>query len=154
MRNLVRVLVCALLLSFGVAVGSSAAQATEIGYAGCTPGYWKNHTDSWPPTGYSPSQKVQSVFQRAAGYPALGGSALLQALSFQGGSTLDGAAGNLLRAAVAGLLDAAHPNVSYPRDPAQLIQDVDAALASNDRDTMLTLASAIDHDNNLGCPLN
>lgn len=121
---------------------------------GCTPGYWKNHTDSWPPTGFSPSQKVQSVFSQASGYPALGNASLLDALSFQGGSTIDGAAGNLLRAAVAGLLDSAHPGVNYPRTTASLISDVNAALASRNRDTILLLASLIDGDNNLGCPLN
>jgi hypothetical protein len=121
---------------------------------GCTPGYWKNHTDSWPITGYSPAQSVESVFSAAAAYPAYGSASLLQALSFQGGSTLEGAVGNLLRAAVAGLLDSAHPDVNYPRNTAALIADVDAALASGDRDTMLSLASQIDQDNNLGCPLN
>ncbi len=124
------------------------------GGQGCTPGYWKNHTDSWPPTGYSPSQKVQSVFGEASGYPSLGNASLLDALSFQGGSTLEGAAGNLLRASVAALLDSSHPGVNYPRTPASVISDVNAALASGNRDTMLSLASSLDADNNLGCPLN
>jgi hypothetical protein len=124
------------------------------GGQGCTPGYWKNHTDSWPPTGFSPSQSVQSVFGAAAAYPAYGSASLLQGLSFQGGSGVEGGVGNLLRAAVAGLLNTAHSGVSYPRTTAALIADVDAALASGDRDTMLSLASQIDQDNNLGCPLN
>ncbi len=124
------------------------------GGQGCTPGYWKNHTDSWPPTGYSPSQKVQNVFGQAAGYPSLGNASLLDALSFQGGSTLEGAAGNLLRASVAALLDSSHPGVDYPRTPASVISDVNAALASGNRDTILGLASQLDADNNRGCPLN
>ena len=96
------------------------------------------------------------MFSQASGYPSLGSASLLNALSFQGGSTLDGAAGNLLRAAVAGLLDASHPGVDYPRSPASLIADVNAALATRDRDTILGLASEIDDDNNGngGCPLN
>ena len=126
----------------------------QQGGQGCTPGYWKNHTDSWPPTGYSPSQKVESVFQEADRYPALGSASLLQGLSFQGGPTVEGAAGNLLRAAIASLLDSAHPGVSYPRTTAQVIASVDAALASGNRDTMLGLAAGLDADNNLGCPLN
>jgi hypothetical protein len=97
---------------------------------------------------------VQSVFSQASIYPSLGNDSLLEALSFSGGSTLEGAAGNLLRAAVAALLDAAHPNVNYPRTPASVISDVNAALASRSRDTMLSLASALDADNNRGCPLN
>jgi hypothetical protein len=129
-------------------------QQPPAGDQGCTPGYWKNHTDSWPPTGYSPAQSVQSVFSQASIYPALGSANLLDALSFKGGSTLEGAAQILLRAAVSALLNASHPNVSYPRTAAGVISDVNSALASGDRDTMLTLASALDADNNLGCPLN
>jgi hypothetical protein len=125
-----------------------------IGDEGCTPGYWKNHTDSWPPTGYSPSQKVQSVFSQASLYPALGSSTLLQALSFDGGSDLTGAAGNLLRAATAALLNSTHSGVDYPWVTGQVISDVNSALASKNRDIILALASELDNDNNLGCPLN
>ena len=127
---------------------------TTGGSQGCTPGYWKNHEDSWPATSFSTSQKVQSVFGQASLYSGLGNATLLQALSFNGGSDLNGAAGNLLRAATAGLLNTSHPGVDYPSLTAQLISDVNAALASMDRDTILALASAIDRDNNLGCPLN
>jgi len=124
------------------------------GDEGCTPGYWKNHTDSWPPTGYTTSQKVQSVFSQASLYPGLGSSTLLQALSFQGGTDLAGAAGNLLRAATAALLNSAHSGVDYPWVTASVISDVNAALASKNRDTIIDLASDLDQDNNLGCPLN
>jgi hypothetical protein len=124
------------------------------GGEGCTPGYWKNHTDSWPATGYSPSQSVQSVYSAASAYPAYGSASLLEALSFDGGSSLEGGVGTLLRAAVAGLLNTAHDGVSYPQTTAGLVADVNAALASGNRDTMLTLASQIDQDNNGGCPLN
>lgn len=124
------------------------------GDQGCTPGYWKNHADSWPATGYSTGASVQSVFASAAAYPGIGEASLMEALGFKGGSGVEGGARNLLRAAVAGLLDASHPGVDYPRAPGALVADVDAALASGDRDTMLGLAAAIDADNNLGCPLN
>jgi hypothetical protein len=124
------------------------------GGQGCTPGYWKNHTDSWPPTGYSPSQKVQSVFSQASNFSTLGNSSLLDALSFQGGDTLQGGAEILLRAGVSALLNAAHSNVSYPRTTASVISDVNSALASGNRDTMISLAAKLDADNNLGCPLN
>jgi hypothetical protein len=124
------------------------------GSEGCTPGYWKNHTDSWPLTGYSPGQSAESVFAQAAAYPAIASASLLEALDFPGGPGTEGAARNLMRAAVAGLLDASHPGVDYPRTPAEVIAEVDAALASGDRGTMLGLASGIDSDNNLGCPLN
>ena len=150
----------------GTVVGTSP-QATNVtssdsacyrgntpGDQGCTPGYWKNHTDSWPATGYSPSQTVSSVFIQVVLYPSLSTARLLDSLSFGGGPDLSGAAEILLRAATAALLNASHPNVSYPRPPSTVIADVNGALASQNRDVMLALAAALDADNNLGCPLN
>lgn len=126
---------------------------TTAGNQGCTPGYWKNHTGSWPPTGYGPSEIVASVFSQASLY-ALGTATLLDSLSFGGGADLEGAAGILLRASTAALLNAAHPGVNYPRTALSVIADVNSALATQNRDAMLTLAAALDADNNLGCPLN
>ncbi|HYO13223.1 MAG TPA: hypothetical protein VE685_08530, partial [Thermoanaerobaculia bacterium] len=126
----------------------------QTGTQGCTPGYWKNHPASWPATGYQTGQRVDSVFSAASASPSLGSAGLIDALGFNGGSGTEGAARNLLRAAVAALLDASHPNVDYPRQPASVIAEVNAALASGSRDTMLSVASGLDRDNNLGCPLN
>jgi hypothetical protein len=39
-------------------------------------------------------------------------------------------------------------------DRRDIVADVNAALSSNDRAVMLTLAARLDGDNNLGCPLN
>jgi hypothetical protein len=119
------------------------------GDEGCTPGYWKNHLGSWAATGYSTGQSLTGVF----GGNALSGS-LLDALNFGGGSGVDGAKRNLLRAAVAALLNAAHPGVDYTRTTAAVISSVTTALNSGDRATMLGLASALDLDNNLGCPIS
>lgn len=79
---------------------------------------------------------------------------LAGALNYKGGSGVTGAARILLRAAVAALLNSANPDVDYPRTTAEVIADVNAALASGNRSTMLNLASELDADNNLGCPLN
>jgi hypothetical protein len=122
-------------------------------FQGCTPGYWKNHSGSWPAAGYSPSQSVLSVFAASVRFPTLAAATLQQALAFGGGSGDQGAAEILLRAGVAALLNAAHPSVAYPRTPQSVIADVNAALAGS-RDTMLALAAALDADNNLGCPLH
>jgi uncharacterized repeat protein (TIGR01451 family) len=125
------------------------------GAQGCSHGYWKNHTDSWPPTGYSPSQKVYTVFSAASGYPAwIHDATLLEALDFGGGTDVNGAAEILLQQAVGAVLNAAHPGLSFPRTVGQVVADVNSALASGNRDTILILATALDHDNNLGCPLN
>lgn len=124
------------------------------GDAGCTPGYWKNHTDSWAGTGYLPSQSTGSVFSGASAFPSLASKTLLQSLQGGGGSGAEGAAKILLRAAVAALLNAAHSGVDYPRTTAEILADVNAALSSKNRNTMLDLATGLDNDNNLGCPLN
>jgi hypothetical protein len=59
-----------------------------------------------------------------------------------------------MRQAVAALLNAAHPDVPYPRTAAEVINMVDRVLATNDRQAILRLAGELDRDNNLGCPLN
>ncbi len=87
---------------------------------------------------------------------------LKEALAGGGGKGVAGAELILARAATAAFLNAAHEGVGYPwrryaegldgRPP--LVQTVNTALRSGDRDTMLTLAQKLDADNNLGCPLN
>jgi hypothetical protein len=123
------------------------------GNQGCTPGYWKQpqHLDSW--VGYTPDQTVGSVFSVGG---ALGSMTLLEALDVSGGggNTLTGASRTLLRAAVAALLNASSNGVNYPISTAKIISDVNAALASGDRKTILTLAGTLDGYNNLGCPLD
>lgn len=117
------------------------------GDQGCTPGYWKNHTTKW--VGYTTGETVGSVFTGASPYD---GDTLLAALSLQGGSGVDGAKQILIRAAVSALLNSSA--VGYPLTTSQVISMTDTALASGDRATILTLASQLDADNNLGCPLN
>jgi hypothetical protein len=129
-------------------------EPTEIGTDGCTPGYWKNHTDSWAGTGFTPGQTAGSVFSGASAFPSLAAKTLLQTLQGGGGSGAEGAAKILLRAAVAALLNAGHSGVDYPQTTAEILADVNAALSSGNRDTMLDLATALDSDNNLGCTLN
>lgn len=116
---------------------------------GCSPGYWKNHPDAWADTGFSPNQTVALAGFTNTGRQSL---SLIDALSLKGGSTIQGAKDILLRAAVAALLNAADPSLNYPRTVAQVLNDVNAAMASGDRTTILTLASELDADNNLGCP--
>ena len=125
----------------------------DRGNQGCTPGYWKQpqHLDSW--TTYTPNQLAGSVFN-LAGYPTLASKTLLATLDGTGGPGTLGAASILLRAAVAAILNAESAGVDYPQLTADIIADVNAALASNDRATMLALAAELDADNNLGCPLN
>jgi hypothetical protein len=86
----------------------------------------------------------------------------LQALQGGGGSGAAGASAILARAASAAYLNAAHEGLGYPwrrkglgldgRPP--LVATVNAAFRSGDRATMLALASRLDAENNLGCPLS
>lgn len=122
------------------------------GNQGCTPGYWKNHLAAWDPTGYTPDQTIESVFA-AAGMYGVAGTTLLENLQNHGGGGAEGAARILLRAAVASLLNASNPHVGYPRTTAEVIDDVNLALLTGHRPTILSLATDLDDDNNLGCPI-
>jgi hypothetical protein len=123
------------------------------GQEGCTPGFWKQpqHFDSWP-SGVTPDMLVGDVFSAATGDFA--DATLLEALSFQGGPGVDGATEILLRAAVAAYLNSFA--VDYPLTTAEVVSQVNAALASGSRSTMLALASTLDANNNgiAGCPLS
>jgi hypothetical protein len=134
-------------------VSGGAAQATNIGQEGCTPGYWKNHTENWEEQ--RPTTPLRNIFSSLVGtkWATL---TFQQALSFKGGSGTDGATQILLRAAAASILNAAHEGVAYPyRRYTQfmIVQKVNQAIASGDRATMLALATTLDQANNLGCPL-
>jgi hypothetical protein len=135
-------------------LSAGVAQAENIGSQGCTPGYWKNHTENWEE--YRPTTQLRYIFKQTA-RTSFGTVTLADALSLRGGPGADGASQILLRAATAAVLNAAHEDVGYPYrrfTQFQIIAQVDAALASGDRATMLALAALLDKANNLGCPLN
>jgi hypothetical protein len=139
--------------------GTTTVQLNSILTAAAAPsacghGYWKNHPEAWAGTGYSPNQTVGSVFSGANMFPSLASQTLMQALKNGGGSGTLGAAKILLRSAVAALLNSAKPGLNYPRTTAMVISDVNAALTSNNRTTMLNLAEELDEDNNLPCVFN
>ncbi|GAA1115595.1 hypothetical protein GCM10009668_42850 [Nocardioides dubius] len=158
MRRVIAGLVAAIAVG-GLGATVPQAQAVEIGHEGCTPGYWKNHTDNWE------EAKATTLFsskfsEGTSGY--LVGLTFEQALAGGGGPGVLGAEKILARAATAAFLNAAHEGLGYPRrrysngldGRPPLVATVNAALASADRDTMLALAARLDADNNLGCPLN
>jgi hypothetical protein len=138
---------------------------------GCTPGYWKvdQHWDSWPAP-WSPSGPLSAMFSGVTNPPyatsevtfpggtsvLMGSATQVQALNFQGGDSVQEKAEILLRAAVAAVLNADSPGVNFPWTSAQVISEVNAALASQDATTIIDLADQLDGDNNGpgGCPLN
>lgn len=142
-------------LALTLAGAAAPATAVNIGHEGCTPGYWKTHTDNW--------EEVNPDDLFSDGTSAvLVGVTLEQALAGSGGSGVSGAERILARAATAAFLNAAHEGVGFPwrrystgldgRPP--LVATVVAALESGSRADMLALAARLDADNNLGCPLN
>ena len=138
-----------------LSVGVSPAGATNIGEEGCTPGYWKNHTDNWfedeanTVRSYSTGDLFGDVF--GVDYDV----SLLAALQGGGGGGIAGAHKILARAATAAALNAAHEGLGYPlRREADIFPAVQAVWDSGDRDAILDLASELDRLNNLGCPLN
>ncbi|SNR55137.1 hypothetical protein SAMN06264855_11478 [Halorubrum vacuolatum] len=132
---------------------------------GCSPGFWRQpayRNGIWTDTDtYGPSERVADVFTLAVtGTQGQGGNAvdfdeltLREALDGGGGSGVSGAQQILLRAATAGLLNSQHPEVNYPKTESQLIADVDAALATEDRERILALAADLDEVNNEECPI-
>jgi hypothetical protein len=96
---------------------------------------------------------LESVFDIPNSY-GLDNFTLLQALNFQGGTGTTAAARILLRAGVSALLNSASPDVNYAFSTQAVISVVNAALATGNRTTMLTIAAQLDLYNNSGCPLS
>jgi hypothetical protein len=137
-------------------MSATSAGAWFTGTQGCTPGYWKNHTDAWADTPYSPTDTVGSVFTIPADLSSFSSETLLDALNGGGGPGVSGATQILLRAGVAGLLNGSDPNVDYAGSAKLIIKHVNAALASENRGKILRWATQIDARNNGqgGCPLS
>jgi hypothetical protein len=123
------------------------------GTNGCDVGYWKNHTSNWP-TPYTTATTLGSKFTlpTCGNINTLGSDTFLTALNYNGGSQLRDAAKTLLRQAVAALLNAAS-GVGYPLHQDQIKAEVNAALASCNRQTILAEANRLEAFNKLHCPL-
>jgi hypothetical protein len=95
-----------------------------MGGEGCSPGYWKqpHHFGSW--TDYSPYDSYDEVFGVSASF----GDLTLFEVLWQGG----GHEKSLGRQAVAALLNAANPDVSYAYTTGGVIDIVQDAYASGD----------------------
>jgi hypothetical protein len=130
-------------------------------YEGLTPGFWKNRgirIGAWAEAGYETSNTLGTFFDiPAAGIndnprrPVNPGDSLLDALRYKGGKGDSGMAQNLLRAAVAALLNAGHPDVNYPLSTQQVKDLVNDALDDPlDREEMEDAKDILDANNNLG----
>lgn len=138
---------------------AAPASAGVYGDEGCTPGYWKNHTDDWLETEDGAiSYETTAIFGDIFGVSY--NVTLLDALQGGGGNNIAGAQKILARAATAALLNAAHDGIGYPlsryfatEDGDALFEAVQDVWNSGDRQAILDLATDLDAMNNLGCPL-
>ena len=121
-------------------------QASACKY-GCTPGYWKNHIEAWP-SAITTTETLGENFN--VGF--FGNVTFSDALAFHGGSDIDGAKQILLRAGAAALLNSYKFGSNFI-SPSTVINLVNTALASGNRQTILNAASYLDGLNNTGCPL-
>ena len=119
-------------------------------YEGCSHGFWMNHHSDWQV--YLPDELVGDVFTIPASLIELSDDTLDDALRYNGGGGIVGGARILLRNSVASLLNAVHLDVNYPMSETEVLSEVNAALASEDRDVMIDLEAILDNYNNLhGC---
>jgi hypothetical protein len=120
---------------------------------GCTPGYWKQeqHFGNWTPP-YTPDTRLRDIFVTSP-VGLVPDVSLLEALNFRGGPGVSGATQILLRAAVASLLNAASPDVSFPISVGQVVDTTISRIETEYRPTIITRATYFDSINNLGCPL-
>ena len=119
------------------------------GEQGCTPGYWRNHTDRW--AGVASSDDFDATFGVQAFDPNISldtavnlGGGGLHALARHGTAALLNAHGG-----VANTDDGA--TVAYPLQPARVIKLVRSAIAN---DSLETTAALLAKYNELGCPLH
>lgn len=165
----------ALAVAWSVALAVPAS-ANEAGYGeGCTPGFWKNHLawksyddnpndtadDFGPSTDLEDSLRVDVPSSYSTTGVNFESATALDALRFQGGSTLNGAAQILLRHSVAAYLNA-DAGLQYPlrrftpgiNGEPPLRDQIQSALDSYNRDQILRLARKLDAYNNAYCPLS
>jgi hypothetical protein len=150
-RRVVAATIAVVLVTMAAGVVPAAA-GTSYHDEGCSPGYWKNHTDEWwenETTLIPTNRNFHSTFNVVM----IKKVTLLEALQGGGGPGLAGAEKILARAATAAYLNAATEDdlLNYPYSRAELRSQVQAAWG--DRGDMLELASHLDELNNLGASI-
>ena len=113
------------------------------GGEGCTPGYWKqpHHFDSWGATGYLPYDGFDVVFGVDSSFDTL----------LDGAKAKGGGEKALARHAVAALLNASSPYVSYEFSAAEVLTLVQYAYGTGHFEAVKDL---LEEQNETYCPLN
>jgi hypothetical protein len=144
--------------NISVTSGTSLEPVNVYG-GGLTPGFWRANADNyggsaWKFTAFSPTTKLSSIFNLGA-FSGLD-TTLQGALDnySSAGTTVQAAAQKLLWDATAALLNATYnytgTTVGYPLTVSQIVSQVNSALASGDRATIIQEAMVLDIWNNLG----
>jgi len=128
----------------------------ELGQEACSQGFWRNHPERWPATGFSPDMPFIEAFgitdlsspEIPSGFDT--GISLIDAANMTGGSF-----NQALLQGVAALLNAAHPGIEYPWTVAQVQSAMQAAFAGE-----ITFQEAVEFFNlgnaaerECGCPI-
>jgi len=136
-----------LLISLALIVGvifAFSMQASAVGDGlceGCTPGYWKNHLESW--VDYGPANDFDTAFGVDLFEQDIN---LLQALHARGGGT-----NQLARHAAAALLNATNLEVDDAFDVEEVISLVQTVGDGRDAEEV---AEILVEANEMGCPLD
>ncbi|TMW71243.1 hypothetical protein [Alteribacter natronophilus] len=117
---------------------------------GCTIGFWRNpnNLSNWVPTPYNPTDLFNDVFGRVASVPS---RTLFQSVRLLGGGNPPNT-NNLIRQAVAALLNASHPDINYPLTPEEVIEEFQTAW-DGDQAARVAQGERFESFNRLGCPL-
>jgi hypothetical protein len=131
---------------------TTTTTTTPPGGEGCTPGFWKKPPEVWNPTPYRPGDSFLEAFGvELPGYP---GITLVDTLNLGGGAGGGGDQSGfeaLGRHAVAALLNATHPGISFGLTEAQVIAAVQGAVAAPA--TVETVKNMLAGFNETDCPL-
>ncbi len=112
-------------------------------FAGCTPGFWKNHTELWA-NPYMSDDLFATYFEDA--FP---GSTLLDVLGQGGGGLIA-----LGRHTVAALLNAAHTDVPYPMSTDEIINAFNDIYPDGTKQDYNALKDIFEGYNQIGCSID
>jgi hypothetical protein len=111
---------------------------------GCSPGYWKTHTDAWPVS--LQTTLFKTIFTAAAGLP-IGDMTLIDVLGLKGGGI-----SALGRIGTSAYLNALSLGAQYGLTTLQVQNYVNAAITSGDFETNKNLLEGMQDVNGRTCP--
>jgi hypothetical protein len=138
---------------------SATCEVELIVLGGCTPGYWKGNADNWDAVSWTDPLYQPDTTLAEAGFvtdKVDDSDTLREALSYNGGNfNKGGTERNLLRHAVANLLNAANSDVGSPIGSQQAVIDfTNAAIATQDKSSLESAKSTLAAANEQGCTIN